>query len=142
MSSFYEGADPEVDSGGAQYYAWLAEQWAIKADGPIDGADYSAEYNASLAAASAAAADASAGQAAGAAQAAQAAADTLNTLILDDLVDVDVPAPTDGQVLAWNATSGLWEAADAVVAGGVNVNALIAQVTDLRDKLIAAGIIT
>jgi hypothetical protein len=37
---------------------------------------------------------------------------------LDDLTDVDTTGVTDGQVIAYNSTSGNWEAADQVASGG------------------------
>jgi hypothetical protein len=35
--------------------------------------------------------------------------ESVNELRLDNLHDVEAPAPTDGDVLTWNATSGFWE---------------------------------
>jgi hypothetical protein len=103
MASFFQGTDPDIDPGSAQESAQLAQEWAIKLDGPVSGTDYSSQYHAQQAAASAA-------EAAASASLALAAADALQTLGLGDLVDVDVPAPLDGDTLTFVAANGKWEA--------------------------------
>lgn len=50
---------------------------------------------------------------------------------LDKLGDVEVPAPTDGYVLYWNATDGRWEC-KAVAAPSVGCRAYTAQVMTLH----------
>ena len=142
MSSFYEGQDPDVDPAGAAQSAYLAQQWATKLGDTVDGSDYSAQYNANLAATSAAQANGSAAASAVSAQVAEDAANALNSLLLASLVDVSATAPGDTNVLAWNATSQLWEPTAAIVAQDAQVANLLAVMLDLRTKLIAAGIIT
>ena len=140
MSSFYEGQDPDVDTGGAQEAVALGKAWAIKLDGPVDGTDYSSEYNANQSANSAAAAAASAGAANTSAQAAQAAADQLNSLVLADLVNVSNAVPQDGAQLVWNDSAQLWE--PSLIVPAQASQALLDKLTALEQKLIAAGVIT
>jgi hypothetical protein len=52
--------------------------------------------------------------------------ESVNETRLDNLHDVDAPAPADGEVLTWNATSGFWEPAavsgtGTVTSVGLNV---------------------
>ncbi|MGL4565297.1 MAG: hypothetical protein ACRCVD_08375 [Halioglobus sp.] len=140
MSSFFQGTDPDVDPGNAQQSAQLAQDWAIKMDGPVEGADYSAEYNASLAATSAGASAASAQAAAQSAQDAADAAADLGSLLLGDLVDVSVPAPADGDILVWSSANSQWEAAPAALAMSASTQALWDKIVELESKLVAAGV--
>lgn len=103
MAGFYQGTDPDIDPGNAQQSAELAQDWAIKLDGPVSGTDYSSQYWAQQAATSAS-------EAAASASLALAAAEALQTLGLGDLVDVDVPTPVDGDTLTFVAANGKWEA--------------------------------
>jgi hypothetical protein len=48
-------------------------------------------------------------------------------LELDDLDDVDVPSPTDGDVLTWDNTAGEWIAAPAPGAGSGSVTSVSAS---------------
>ena len=41
------------------------------------------------------------------------------TKYLDDLLDVEVPAPSDGQVLYWDAPTALWKAKTILVAAAI-----------------------
>jgi hypothetical protein len=46
------------------------------------------------------------------------ASETASLVDLDDLADVAAPAPTDGQVLTWNAAASRWIATAATGGGG------------------------
>jgi ribosomal protein S11 len=109
MSSFFQGTDPDVDTGGAAASAQLAKDWAIKLDGPVQGTDYSAQIHAQRAAQASQVAVDSALAADVSAQEAIAAADALNNITLDDIVDVNAPTPNDGDRLTWVAANSRWE---------------------------------
>jgi len=141
MSSFFQGTDPDIDEGGAQASAQLAQDWAIKLDGPVEGSSYSSEYNANQSALAAQDSAVSAGaSAASAADAANAAA-ALGSIILDDITDVSAPSPNDGDVLAWNATSGKWESLAPVITINQQVNSLWARIAAMEQKLQQAGLL-
>jgi hypothetical protein len=141
MSSFFQGTDPDVDEGGAQASAQLAQDWAIKLDGPVEGTSYSSEYNANQSALAAQNSAASAGAAAASAADAANAAAALGSIILDDITDVNAPSPNDGEVLAWNATSGKWEPVAPVVAVNQQVSDLWARIAEMEQKLQQAGLL-
>jgi hypothetical protein len=141
MSSFFQGTDPDVDEGGAASSAQLAQDWAIKLDGPVEGSDYSSEYNANLSASSAQAAATSAGQAAASAQAAADSAAAIGSIILDDIVDVNAPSPNDGEVLTWDTATSKWIASAPVVAVNQQVADLWARIATMEQKLQQAGLL-
>lgn len=141
MSSFFQGTDPDVDEGGAAASAQLAQDWAIKLDGPVEGSSYSAEYNANLSRTAATESAASAQAAAGSAQAAADSAAALGSIILDDIADVNAPSPNDGDVLAWNATNSAWEPVAPVVAVNQQVADLWARIAQMEQKLQQAGLL-
>jgi hypothetical protein len=139
MSSFYQGNDPDVDYSGAGEAVALAQAWAIKLDGPVEGDNYSSAYNANLAQDSATASAASAGQSAASAAEAAESADKLDSLLLGDLVDVSNMAPADLAVLTWNANNQMWEPSVVVPAGASQ--ALLDKILAFEQKLVQYGVI-
>ncbi len=139
MAGFFQGTDPDIDPNNAEASAKLAEDWAIKIDGPVSGSDYSSLYNAGLSENSAVASQKSADTAAQAAVDAAASADSLDALLLGDLVDVSATAPTIGDVLTWNGS--MWEPGTAVVVASTAVNDLIERMISLECKLREKGLI-
>jgi len=137
MASFFQGTDPDIDPGNAQESAILAEAWATKMDGPVQDNSYSAQYNATEANSSALQAASSADAAAASADAAAASAAELNSLALDDLLDVNAPSPTEGDVLTF--TGGQWVAAPAAAAAGARRN-LVNRLARIEAALEAAGV--
>ena len=141
MSSFYEGQDPDVDPEGAKEAVAQAKAWAIKIDGPVEGTEYSAQYNAGLSKQYRDQSNIFAQNSLESSNRAEEAADKLDSLLVSDLVDVSNTPPEDTAVLAWNEANQLWEPTLMVASQTASVNELIRQMTDLRDKLIAVGII-
>lgn len=138
MSSFFQGTDPDVDAGGAQASAQLAQDWAIKLDGPVQDTSFSSQYHANAAAASANNAAASASASATSAQEAADAAASIGALVLDDLANVDAPSPTTGDVLAFDGTNWVNQPAAVLQTG----QAVMDKLLDLESRLIAAGLLT
>ena len=141
MASFFQGTDPDIDPGNAGQSAELAKDWAIKADGPVEGSSYSSLYNASIAEGHANDAQTSAGLAAQAAGVAQEAADQLGSLYLDDLQDIDAASPNDGDVLVYEAASSSWKPEAPAVVVNQNVQQLWDRITIVEDQLRSAGLI-
>jgi hypothetical protein len=141
MSSFFQGTDPDVDEGGAASSAQLAQDWAIKLDGPVEGSGYSSEYNANLSRTAATESAASAQAAATSAQAAADSAAALGAIILNDINDVNAPAPNDGDVLTWDTATSKWIASAPVVAVNQQVNDLWSRITTLEAKLTQLGLL-
>jgi hypothetical protein len=141
MASFFQGTDPDVDAGGAQQSAQLAEEWATKLDGPVQDSSYSAHYHANAAATSATNASASASAAASSAQSAADSAAALASLALDDISNVTVPSPNDGDILTWVAANSAWEPVAAVAASNQSIQSLYARMQEMEDKLKAAGLL-
>lgn len=141
MASFFQGTDPDVDPGGASQSAELAKNWAIKADGPVEGSSYSSLYNANVAAGFAGDAATSADLAVQAAGVAQDAADQLGSLVINDLQDVDAAAPNDGDVLVFETASGTWKPAAPAVAVNQNVQSLWDRIAALETTLRMNGLL-
>jgi hypothetical protein len=141
MASFFQGTDPDIDPGGAAQSAELAKDWAIKADGPVEGSSYSSLYNANIAEGHANDAADSAALSVQAAGVAQDAADQLGSLVINDLQDVDAAAPNDGDVLVFETASGTWKPAAPVVAVNQNVQSLWDRITVLEETLRQSGLI-
>ena len=141
MASFFQGTDPDVDPGGASQSAELAKNWAIKADGPVEGSSYSSLYNANVAAGFAGDAATSADLAVQAAGVAQDAADALGSLNINDLQDVDATAPNDGDILVFETASGTWKPAPPVVAVNQNVQSLWDRIAALETTLRMNGLL-
>jgi hypothetical protein len=142
MSSFFQGTDPDVDTGGAQASAQLAQDWAIKLDGPVEGTSYSSEYNANQSALAAQDSAVSAGAAAASAVDAANSAAALGSIILNDITDVNAPSPNDGEVLTWDTGTNNWVASAPVVAVNQQVADLWARIAEMEQKLQQAGLLT
>ena len=54
---------------------------------------------------------------------------------LNDITDVDAGAPTDRQILAWNATDGEWEPVDILHGGIVEYNQSISGLTEIQSDM-------
>ena len=54
---------------------------------------------------------------------------------LNDIGDVDAGAPTDRQVLAWNATDGEWEARDVLNGGIIEYTQSISGLTEIQSDM-------
>ena len=141
MSSFYGGNNPNIDYSGAQDAVALAKRWATYLGGPVEGLDYSSKQYAINAGDAADVAVVSSNQAGTYAAQAKEAADKLNEITLSDLVDVSEDVPLDAAVLTWEESRQLWIPSLIVTPGAAQIQALAAQMLDLKTRLQAAGII-
>ena len=132
-------ASASTDAGTATAQATAAEDWAIKTPDPVQGGEFSAKKHAQDASTDAAAAQGSASSAAtsesNAAASASSAQDSATTAeaardatlaagggtqVTQNLLDVsNTPPDTDGQVLVWDNTAGLY--VPGAVQGGAGV---------------------
>ena len=141
MAGFFQGTDPDIDPGGAAQSAELAKNWAIKADGPVEGSAYSSLYNANIAEGHANDAADSAALSVQAAGVAQDAADQLGSLVINDLQDVDAAAPNDGDILVFETASGTWKPAAPAVAVNQNVQSHWDRIACLETTLRMNGLL-
>jgi len=58
---------------------------------------------------------------------------TTAILNLDDLLDVEAPSPTDGQVLTWEGATGLWKNKSAPAAAAIVPATLVVAASDSKD---------